>query len=127
MGRKVKKGGDYRPSVAVSRAAKDALAVWIEENDKPSQELVVSKLLKWFVGQPPVVQQVVRGVAPAEVVPAYAAALRAMADQISRSTPAGDPPGVVPLIDAAGVPVPPVPPGNDSPLPASSPEKREMK
>ncbi len=64
MGRKVLKGGSYKPTVQISREAKDALTDWLEKNDRPEQGAIVGKIIKWFVRQPPAITDVVLGRIP---------------------------------------------------------------
>jgi hypothetical protein len=91
MGRKIVKGGDYRPSVATTREAKDALATWIENNYRPLQESIISTIILWFVKQPKSVQQVVLDQVPGEMKGAYAAALEQLAREVREGrTPAFD-------------------------------------
>jgi hypothetical protein len=85
MGRRVVKGGKTdRPTVPITRGAKDRLADWLEKNKRPEQGLVIAGIVEWFVVQEPAVQRaVLRGV-DARLEPAYAAVLRLLADEVER-------------------------------------------
>lgn len=84
MGRKLVTGGDYRPSIAVPRDAKDTFSKWLEANDRPEQGAVVGKIMKWFVAQPAAVQQVVLARVPRGMEDAYADALEAIAREVRK-------------------------------------------
>jgi hypothetical protein len=82
MGRTVKKGGKYKPTVQVTRDAKDALATWIEEHDRPAQSLIVGKVLLWFLGRPQPVQRIILGGVDEGMENAYADCLDEMAQSL---------------------------------------------
>lgn len=86
MGRKITKGGEYRPAVALRREAKDRLSQWCEDHDEEIGK-TLSKLALWFTDADPIVQAVVLRRPVAGVVDAYAAALRTMADEIEAAKP----------------------------------------
>jgi hypothetical protein len=87
MGRSVKKGGKYKPTVQVTREAKDMLATWIEEHDRPAQSLIVGKVLIWFMGCPPPVQRVILHGVDEGMENAYADQLEEMARMLREREP----------------------------------------
>lgn len=67
------------------------------------QRVVLSRLMTWFVNAPPVVQSVVTGTMDEGMEYAYAAALRALADQIEKGAASVPPPDSMMKIAASGM------------------------
>jgi hypothetical protein len=89
MGRKVKKGGDYKPTVQVTRAAKDRLAEWIDSHDRPAQSIIVGKVLNWFLRQPAPVQTAILSNVDEGMERAYAKVLEKLAADLKpKNSPA---------------------------------------
>lgn len=68
------------PTVQIDANTKDELVEWLRCAGH-SQSWAVSRVLKWFVHQPPHVKRVVLGQTD-EMMRDYAAALRSLADQV---------------------------------------------
>lgn len=84
MGRTAAKGDSDKPTVQVTKAAKDALVDWLKANHAPKQGLIVGQILEWFVAQEPEAQLAVLEKVPSRLLAANAVVLRALADDMER-------------------------------------------
>lgn len=75
-------GKDYRPAVALSRDAKDAISRWCDDHDEEIGK-TVSKLTRWFVKADPLVQAVMLGRVLEPLADAHAKAIHKIAETVS--------------------------------------------
>jgi hypothetical protein len=87
MGRRATKGKTEKPTVPIRKESKDKLVDWLTAHDRPEMQLIVGKVIEWFVDRDARVQRVILGGVDEGMENAYADQLEEMARALREREP----------------------------------------
>jgi len=89
MGRRATTTSTEKPTIQVSKAAKDRFVRWLSTHRNPHQGETVGAIIEWFLEQPATVQHVILKMVPPELNDAYAERLELIARDLRGDHPRG--------------------------------------